>query len=286
VLSTLFRQAIVVGKRARTETAISRNAASVSFAAVELARKIFGGANPNQVLIIGAGEMGELTAKTLLDCGARAVIVANRTRRRAEEIAARFGGRVLDFAHLDEGLRLADVVISSTGAPHYILRPGQVRQAMAQREGRPLFFIDIAVPRDIDPDVGKIDGVFLYDVDDLNAVVEANLRERAQELAKVEAIIAEETDRFGAWLSSLDAVPTISALRAYAEQIRQAEVARAAGRLRHLSPQDWDVLNAMTTSIINKLLHQPIQHLKASTAEPGNGHVEIVQDLFGLAEKR
>jgi len=287
VLGTLFRQALSVGKRARSETGISRNAASVSYAAVELARRIFGDLSCRQVFVVGAGQMGELTAKTLLDCGVKAVIVASRTRARAEELALRFGGEAIDFAHLPEGLETADIVVSSTAAPHFVIHADTVRRAMQNRGGRPLFLIDIAVPRDVDPEVQKIENVFLYDVDDLHSVVEANIRERRREVSKVESIIAAETAKFAAWLGTLEVVPAISALRSRAEGIRQGEIERAAGRLRHLSAQDWEVIDAMTAAIVNKLLHEPTQRLReyaAASSQDGRNYVALARDLFGLPE--
>ena len=285
VLSALFRQAIYAGKRARSETAISRNAASVSYAAVELARQIFGSLSDRLILIIGAGETGELTAKTLLDCGAQAVIVANRTRARAEEIARRFGGSVIDFTHLPRGLAEADIVISSTGAPHFILHASQIEAAMARRAGRPLFLIDIAVPRDIDPAVQKLEGVHLYDVDDLHAVVESNLRERQRELTKVERIIAEEVDKFECRLRSLAVVPTIAELYSRAESLRQAELARASAYLSELDERQRQAVDAMTTAIVNKILHRPTQRLKAWADSGCDGdYLEVARDLFGLDE--
>lgn len=284
VLAALFRQAIYTGKRARSETAISRSAASVSYAAVELARQIFGSLAERRILIIGAGEMGELTAKTLLDCGAQAIIVANRTRTRAEEIARRFGGSVIDFGRLPDGLAEADIVISSTGAPHFILHARQVEEALARRMGRPLLLIDIAVPRDIDPTVQGMEGVHLYDVDDLHAVVENNLKERRRELAKVERIIAEEVDKFECRLRSLAVVPTIGEMRGRAERLRQAELARGAPYLAELDERQRQAVEAMTAAIVNKLLHGPTKRLKA-WADSGcddDDYLAVVRDLFGL----
>lgn len=284
VLSALFRHAIFVGKRARSETGIARSAASVSYAAVELARRIFGSLRERRILIIGAGEMGELTAKTLLDCGATALIVANRTRARAEEIARRFGGGVIDFSRLPEGLAEADIVISSTGAPHFVLHASQVAAAMERRGDRPLFLIDIAVPRDIDPAVQGLPNVHLYDVDDLHAVVEDNLRARRSELSKVERIIAEEVDRFECRLRSLAVVPTISAVRAAAERVRQAETARGLSALGPLDERQVRAVEAMTAAIVNKILHGPTQRLKdwAASGCDDNDYLDVTRDLFGL----
>lgn len=286
VLSALFRQAIAVGKRARTETAISQNAVSISYAAVELAKKIFGDLSSHLVLVIGAGETSELTAKTLMDSGAKGIIVVNRTYDRALTLARRWGGQALNFDHLAQALWKADIVISSTAAPYPIVRPEMVRQAMWMRRNRSLFLIDIAVPRDIDPEVGDIDNVYLYDIDDLRAVVEANLRERQREVYKVERIIREEVTRFIAWFRSLEVVPTIIDLRGQAESIRQAELEKALRRLGNLSERERNIINALTQAIVNKILHEPTVRLKRH-ARGRNGYVytEAIRELFGLDEK-
>ncbi|MFQ6014560.1 MAG: glutamyl-tRNA reductase [Anaerolineae bacterium] len=283
VLSALFRQALATGKRARTETGISQNAVSVSYAAVELARKIFGDLGSRQVLIIGAGETGELTAKTLMDNGAKGIIVANRTYDRALTLARRWGGRAWNFNRLPLALWQTDIVISSTGAPHPILRPDMVREAMRMRNNRPLFLIDIAVPRDIDPAVGAIDNVYLYDIDDLRAVVEANLQERQKEVGKVEAIVAEEAAKFMTWFHSLDVVPTISDLRRRAESIRRAELEKALRRLGDLSERERNIINALTLGIVNKILHEPTVRLKRQANErDGYRYREAIRELFAL----
>ena len=285
VLSALFRQAIHVGKLARTETGICQSAASVSYAAVELAKKIFGDLGSRQVLLIGAGEMSELTAKNLVDNGVGGIIVANRTYERAVGLAERFDGRAVDFARIGHALWTADIVITSTGAPHFIVKPEMVREAMRMRRNRPLFLIDIAVPRDIDPEVQRIENTYLYDIDDLQAVVEANIRERQKEVGKVEAIIHEELAKFMAWFRSLEVVPTITDLRKHAEEIRRAELAKAMRRLGDFSEREENIINALTIGIVNKILHQPIVRLK----EHGNGHngylyTEAIRELFGLSE--
>lgn len=284
ILSAMFQRALAVGKRARTETAISRNAASVSHAAVELAKQIFGEISSRVVLVVGAGEMSELTAKNLVDNGVRRILVVNRTRERAEEMAARFGGRAMGWDLIGEALRLSDIVITSTGSPHAIFRPDMMGAAMRARKQRPLFFVDIAVPRDVDPAVGAMENVFLYDIDDLQSVVAANLKEREKEAVKVEAIIEEEARNFGSWLRSLEVVPTIVALRERLEQIRQAELARYGGRL-NLSDRDRNTVDALTQAIVNKILHTPTVRLKAEADNGERGiYVDAVRELFDLRE--
>jgi glutamyl-tRNA reductase len=287
VLSALFRQAIHVGKRARTETGISQNAISVSYAAVELAKKIFGDLGSCQVLLIGAGEMGELTVENLVGNGVKGIIVANRTYQRAVGLAERFGGRAIGLDRIGQALWTADIVISSTESPHFIIKPEMVSEAMWMRRNRPLFLIDIAVPRDIDPAVQRIENTYLYNIDDLQAVVEANIRERRKEVGKVKAIIHEEVAKFMAWFRSLEVVPTITDLKNYAEEIRRAELAKALRRLGDCSEREENIINALTMSIVNKLLHQPIVRLKKH-ANGHNGYLytEAIRELFGLSEKR
>lgn len=285
VLSALFRQAIHVGKRARTETGISQSTVSVSYAAVELAKKIFGDLGSRQVLLIGAGRMSELTAKNLVDNGVEGIIVANRTYQRAAGLAERFGGRAIGFAGIGHALWTADIVISSTEAPHFIIKPEMVREAMRMRRNRPLFLIDIAVPRDIDPAVLRIENTCLYDIDDLQAVVEANIRERQKEVSKVEAIIHEEVAKFMAWVRSLEVVPTIIDLRNHAEEIRCAELTKTLRRLGDFSEREENIINALTIGIVNKMLHQPTIQLKKH-ADDNNGYLytETIRELFGLSE--
>ena len=226
ILSALFRHAIAVGKKTRTETDISKNAASISYAAVELAKKIFGDLTRCTVLIVGAGEVGKLTARTLLDNSAGALLVANRTYSRALDLANRFNGKAVEFSSLREAIASSDIVISSTGGSQYIVTAEMVKYALQQRRNRPMFLIDIAVPRDIDPQVDKLENAFLYNIDDLQAVREANLREREKEARKAESIVDAETAKFLHWWSTLDVVPTIAALCDKLEDIRQAEMAK------------------------------------------------------------
>ena len=288
VLSWAFHHALKVGKQVRSETEISRNAVSISYAAVELARKIFGGLAGRTVLVVGAGKMGELAARTLLDNGLTGVVVTNRTHARAVELAARFGGRAVEFARLPELLAEADVVISSTGASDFVLTATLVRQVMRGRRNRPLFLIDIAVPRDVDPRVQECDDVYLYDIDDLQAVCAANLEERRKEVARARKIIEAELQAFRDWWGSLEVVPTITALRQRAEQIRQAELHKALGRMGDLTERQRSTLEALTSAIVNKMLHQPITRLKAQSNGDGAsaGYVRAVRELFALDEER
>ncbi|MHB9089800.1 MAG: glutamyl-tRNA reductase [Chloroflexota bacterium] len=285
ILTRAFHAAMKVGKKVRSDTAISRHAVSISYAAVEQARRIFGGLDGRRILLIGAGKMAELAARTLLDSGVSDVVVANRTLAKATELAERFGGRASEFACLPELLAEADVVISSTGAPDFVLTPAPVRRALTARNGRPLFLIDIAVPRDVDPAVQEIEGVYLYDIDDLQAVCAANVEERRKEVGQARAIIAAELTEFAAWWESLEVVPTISALRERADVIRRAEVEKTLNRFGGLSDEQRASLDAMARAIVNKILHQPITRLKAkSAAQDGAEYARVLRELFALDE--
>lgn len=282
ILSNLFQRAVATGKRARTETDISRNAVSVSHVAVEMARDIFGDISTRTVLVVGAGEMAELAAKNLLDNGVRSLLVINRTWEKAVGLAERFGGTALAWESMVEALAQADIVITSTGAPRPIFQRELVETAMANRRRRPLFLIDIAVPRDVDPAVGKLDSVFLYDIDDLQSVVEANLRERESEIPRVQAIVEEEVRGFVEWLRCQEVVPTIVALRDRMERIRKAELARYSPRL-DLSDRDRKTLDALTQAIVNKVLHTPTIRLKSQANDGSCGtYVDAVKELFDL----
>lgn len=285
VLAALFRQAITVGKRARTETAIGQNAVSISYVAVELAKRIFGKLDSQRILLIGAGEMSELAARTLLDCGARSVVVANRTLAHAEELASRIGGKAVGLDRLEESLREADIVISSTGASGLVIGPQLLRPVMRARHNKPLFLVDIAVPRDIDPAVQRLENVFLYDIDDLQGVITANQKEREKEVDRVRAIIEDETEKFVAWMKTLEVVPLIVAMRQRAEAIRQSELEKAQSILGDLSDQHLSALNALTSAIVNKLLHEPTIRLKQhANGKDGYIYTEAIRDLFGLEE--
>jgi len=286
VLHNLFEHSLRVGKRAHSETGISQNAVSVSYAAVELARKVFSSLQGRKAMIIGAGEMSELTAQHLVQAGVGEVIVANRTWERASELAARFDGRAVPFSEIVDWLSRVDIVISSTGAPHVIIKYDAMREALRARRFRPIFLIDIAVPRDIDPEVQSLDGVYLYDIDDLKSVVAANLRERQREAEKVEEIIREETGVFEAWLNSLEVVPIIRSLRQKAEDIRKREVQRAFNKLPDLTERERKVIEAMTSLIVNKLLNDPLLKIKEfANGSQGRLYIETVSELFNLGER-
>jgi glutamyl-tRNA reductase len=284
VLSALFRTAIRAGKRARTETAISRNPASISSVAVRLAEQVVGELAGRQVLVVGAGEMGELAVEALRARGVRQIAVVNRTRQRAVELAERWGGEALSFEHLTKAIQGADIVIASTGAPHTIINPAIVRDAVMNRMERPLVLIDIAVPRDVHPDVCEIPNVHLFDIDHLHSRLEGAIAERQNEIPRVEAIAAEEVTAFESWLRSVDILPVITALRAKAESIRQRELARTLRRLPDLDPRVREHIEHLSESLINKLLHEPTLRLRA---EAGNGqateYAQTVRHLFGLA---
>lgn len=283
VLNTLFRQALEVGKRVRTETGIGRHAASVSQAGVELARSFFGGLGSAHVLLVGSGKVSELAAKNLLDNGAQRITLVNRTLEHACTLAQQWGGQALPFDQLQDALNSADVVISSTSAPHTIIHQQHAQTALAQRDGRPLVLIDLAVPRDIDEDVVEVPGVHLFNVDDLQGVVAANLNRRRGEMQAVESIIVAETSEFMGWLGARAVVPTLNELRAHAERIRQGEIAKALRRLGPLTERDREILETLSQGIVNKLLHQPTVRLKAHTnTSAGLAYASALQDLFGL----
>ncbi len=282
VLAALFRQAVIAGKRARTETGIGRNAASLSYAAVELARQTFGDLRSSRVLLVGAGKMGELTAKNLLDKGVLEIVIAGRTPERARQLALECGGAVA-LDRLEDALLDCDIVVTCTNAPHQVIHRQMVERVMRERGGRPLFLIDIAVPRDVDPAVGELPGVRLYNVDDLEETVTANLKERRAEARKVAPIIEEEVAAFERWLATQRAVPTIIALREHAEAIRQSELARTSAVLARLSEPDRQRIEALTLAIAKKLLHHPIALLRAEAAA-GDGHAtaQALRQLFAL----
>ncbi|HEX21058.1 MAG TPA: glutamyl-tRNA reductase [Actinobacteria bacterium] len=285
IFNRLFRQAFAVGKRVRTETDIGENAVSISYAAVQLAKKVFEDLTGKTVMIIGAGKMSELTAKHLLANGVRDVLIANRSYDNAVELAKTFQGKPVPFDLLFHEMVKADIVISSTGSSDYILDKEKMQPVIHTRRGRSIFLIDIAVPRDIDPNVNNLDNVYLYDIDDLQSVVDANLAERSREAKEAEKIITTEVREFLTWISSLEAVPTISKLRQSAERIRQAELAKAANKLADLSDDEMNAVNALTSAIINKLLHNPTIRMKESAkTKDGYLYTESMRHLFCLNE--
>lgn len=281
----LFENAIRVGKRARTETGIGESAVSISSVAVELAMNVFEDLKGRTVLILGAGDMSELTAQALRDNGVTQIVVANRTYERAVEFAARFGGRAARFEDFPVEMSRADIVISSTGAHEFVLTKEIMSGVMKARRHAPIFLVDIAVPRDIAPEVDSVNGVFLYNIDDLQAVVASNLAEREKEAAKVEEIIEEEVASFGAWITSLETVPTIAALKQRAERIRGEEVAKAINKMDGLSEKDKNEVNAMAKVILSKMLHEPIVRLKNHERDKERyQYLETIRYLFGLSD--
>jgi glutamyl-tRNA reductase len=286
ILNNLMEQAFHVAKRVRNETGIASSAVSVSSAAVELARKIFGELTGRSVLILGAGEMAELALRHLLDDGVRSVLVANRSYDRAVALARQFHGRAVTFEGFRQEMVGADIVISATSAPHVILKKEDMQTIIQQRRHRPIFLIDIADPRDIDPACNEVDNVYLYNIDDLQSVVEANLKERQREAERAEVIIEREVGVYLSWLRSLDVVPTIVSLRQRVEEIRGAELQRAMGRMGDLTPEQREVLNAMSHAMVNKILHQPMTELKRRAAlQDGHLYTSVLRRLFGLEEK-
>lgn len=287
VLNKLFRKAISVAKRIRTETRIAESAVSVSFAAVELARKIFSRLDRTRVLVMGSGDMAELAARNLVAQGAEQVRIAGRNQARVDALARDYAAQAVGRDEFAAELVAADIVICSTAADHYLLDAAQMTEIARQRKGRPLFVIDLSVPRNIDPRVNDVEDVFLYNIDDLNSVVEANRREREKEAVKAEAIIEEEIDRMTQWLKSLAVTPTIVELRRRVEALRQAEVERAIARAGEGVParELRAALDGATSALINKLLHAPLVMLKDGAAQPdGPLYVEMVRRLFSLDE--
>ena len=277
-LSRVFHRAIRAGRRVREETGVGRNALSVSFAAVRLARSVLGDLSASRVLLVGAGEAGKLVAEALRKTGVGDVAVTNRTPRRAEDLARDLGGRAVPFDRLDAAVADADIVVAATEAPHHLLTADTVRAAIGDG-GRQMFMFDLAVPRNIDPDAASIDGVSLYNVDDLAAVAEENLRERRKAAAAAEAVVDEEVARFVEWWSALDALPLVMELRERAEGTRRRELARALERLDGISEADAEVIDDLTRAIVNKLLHAPTVSLKQRADEET---LRAARDLFGL----
>ena len=283
IINKLFHKAFSVAKRIRTETKIGSSAVSISYAAVELAKKIFGTLEGKSVMLIGAGEMAELAAKHLLSNGVQEIIVANRTYERAIEMAKGFNGTPIMFREFPHYLKRVDIVIASTAAPKYIIRPEQIDEVIKERKNRSMFFIDISVPRNVDPLINNIDNIYLYNVDDLQGVVEANMKERAKEAKAAEVIIDEEIENFYKWVKSLDVVPTIVALKKKIEDIRKGEVEKALSGINGLQEKDIQVIDAMTKAIVNKIVHDPVTHLKKEANKvEGDFYIEAARRLFDL----
>ncbi|RME67454.1 MAG: glutamyl-tRNA reductase [Nitrospirae bacterium] len=284
VLNKLLKKAISVAKRVRTETRIAENAVSISYAAVELAKKIFEDLTDKAFMLLGAGEMAELAVRHLISNGVREVAVANRTYERAVELAKEFSGRPVRFDMFKDEMVGMDIVICSTGAPSYILHKNEMVEIMKKRKGSPVFIIDISVPRNIDPAINEIDNVYLYDVDDLQEVVDANILQRKAEAEKAETIVVEEVEKFQKWLSSLDAVPTIVALRQKAEEIRDRELERLFNRLQGLDERQKEIIRTSFVQVVNRLIHPPTVALKEDR-EDRDELIAIIKTLYGLEEQ-
>ncbi len=287
ILHRCFHKSFSVAKRVRSETRVAAKAVSISSAAVDLARSIFDHLEDKTAMVIGVGEMGEQAVRYLQSNGIGSVLVTNRTFQRAVELARQCHGSVVPFDQLHKHLRLADVVIGSAGGHEYLLSPAAVEEALHERRWRPMFFIDLGVPRNFDPHINDLDNVFLYDIDDLEQVIEDNKDERQREALKAEAIVEEEVEAFWRWLAGMEVTPTIVALRAKAEMIRKQEVEKTLAALKDLPPQVLQAIEMLSTSITNKLLHPPTMYLKQGSRNgSAQERVEItaVRRIFGLDE--
>jgi glutamyl-tRNA reductase len=281
-LEHLLQSAFAAAKRVRTETAIGSNSVSIASVAVELARKIFGSLNGRTVFLVGAGKMSELAARHLVQQGAGAILVTNRTQERARQLAEPFNGRVIPFDQLYEVATEADIVISSTGAPHPIFRREHGQSFMHRRRNRPMFFIDIAVPRDVDPAMNNVEGIFVYDIDDLQAVAASHMAERSAQATDAESLIAAEVDRFRQRQRTVNVAPAIVTLQRHFEEIRQAELRRIQARLGPLSADQLAAVEALTRGLVNKFLHPPMQALKQAARENDSARLEALCDTWSL----
>ncbi len=285
ILHRLLHRAFSAAKRVRTETQIGDSAVSVSSVAVELAEKIFGSLDQTVILLIGAGEMSELAARRLMAGGVRNILVTNRSYDRALSLATEFNGEAIPFEDLNQGLKKADIVISATEAPHYLIDRERMVKVMKERKQKPLFFIDIADPRDIAPEVGDLENIYLYNIDDLQKVAHENMRGREQEAQKAETIVDEEVAGFVRWYQSLEITPTIIALKKKCEEIRRRELEKMLSLHPHLSGKERQSLEAMTSAIVNKILHDPFVRLKQKDEEAlSDMYVDALRTLFQLPE--
>ena len=281
----LFTAALATGKRVRSETAIGERQLSLPAVAVALAREQLGPLTGRQVVIIGTGETSELTARALADSGGRMLFVASRRRDRAIALAGRYGGTSVSFDELPQALESADIVVSATASPHALIEARELTQVMGDRGGRPVLLIDLAVPRDIDPACGDIDGVSLYDIDDLQAVIARNRRVRQAEARKAEGIIEEEIQHFATWLGSLEVLPTIAALRARATEIAEQVLRENDGKWEAASERDLERVDAVARAIVNRLLHDPTARLRELRDDRVHTRAAIVRDLFALEDE-
>ena len=283
VLNRLMHKTFFVAKRIRTETGIGDNAVSISYAAIELGRKIFGNLEGKTVLLIGAGEMAELAVEHLIHQNTKNIIVTNRTFERGLELAKRFNGKAVRFEEITDSLKIADIVISSTGAPDYVVFKQNVKEIMRHRRNSPIFFVDIAVPRDIDPSINRITNAYVYDIDDLKGVISENIEDRKKEALKAERIVDEAVIQFKNWRESLSVVPTIIELRNKIETIVKTELNKTLQTVNHSPDDSREAFNRMTQSIVNKILHDPTILLK-STGSHWNksSYLDLIHKLFNL----
>ena len=283
VLNQLFEKAFSIAKKVREETGIAERSVSISSAAVELAQKIFDDLENHTVMLVGTGEMAELAAKHLISYGVKTVYVTSRTYERAANLARTLNGSALDFEAFKNELYRADIVITSTSASRFIITKDMVEKAIHERKNKPIFFIDIAVPRDIEPDVNDLENVYLYDIDDLHVVVSANMKEREKESENAMHLISQEVNKFNNWLGTLDAVPTIVEIRKRVENIGNQEMERTLKKIPHLSEEDKKIIYQMKNSMINKILHKPTIKLKQKTqSEDGHIYLKAIRHLFHL----
>lgn len=283
IMNKVVKKAISVAKRVRTETKISEMAVSVSYAAVELAKKIFSDLHEKTVLLVGAGEMAKLAARHLIAHGVGHVRITTRTPQHAVDLASKFGGTAVPFDQFKDDMASADIVLVSTGAAHYLIGAEDVHRAVEERMNRPMFLIDISVPRNIDPAVRHVDNAFLFDIDDLTHRVEQNRAERVQEAEKAERMVVEEVATMLEWMKSLEVTPTIVALRSRVDDMKRAEVDKVLARLSHLSPQDRELVEGLASSIVNKLIHRTMVTLKAEVnSSSGPAFVEAARRFFSL----
>jgi glutamyl-tRNA reductase len=286
ILNRMFQCALLAGARARAETGIGRGAASVSSAAVQLSKKIFGSLNGRRAMILGAGDVAEIALECLLSEGVRVAIVANRTFERAESLAERHGATAMHYEQSWESLREVDVLLCSTASPVPVVTVQRVREVIEARGDRPLCILDIALPRDVEEEVGELDNVFLYDLDDLRAAAAANIERREEDVPAARAIIAEEVGKYWDWVAGLAAVPVVKEFREEMDRVRSAELAAALKRIGPLSDDQRDTIEHFSRALMNKFLHEPSVRLKAAAANGrGLGIVDAAKYLFGLAEQ-
>lgn len=285
LLNSLLHRAFFVAKRVRSETAVASSAVSISYAAVELAKRIFGNMSLRKALLVGAGEMSELAARHLLQSGVSEILVANRTNAKAQALAEQFHGCAVTFENLTNCLAEVDIVITSTGSTYPLLNARDIKAVLKLRKNRPMFFIDIAVPRDIDPDVNNLDNVYLYDIDDLKDVVEENTATRRDEAIKASAIVEEEVASFARWLSGLDIQPSIVDLISHTEAIARKELDKTLKRLGHVSDRERAAMETMVAALVRKLNHAPIMFLKRCGMDGNAAHVSMLRRMYSLDKK-